>query len=100
MAKDDDNLTYPEREAKRLQDEADQRALERLYGPKHKQASGQWGLGLALLVIGPGFIAWGAASRGDLRLIAVGVVAIAVGLWSFIDGLARARKAKSESRDR
>lgn len=83
-----------EDDAKR-QAEADQAALERLYGSKKSEFKLQWGVGIALLVLGPVLILAGAAMGGEGGMIAVGVLALAVGLWAFIDGLVRGSKAKS-----
>lgn len=79
-------------EVARRRELEEQAALERLYGPKRAAAKGQSWTGVVLLVLGAGLLAWGAAADGDVRLIAVGVVGLAVGVWSFFDGLARARK--------
>ena len=95
-----ESLDPREAEAKRQQEAADRAALERLYGPKSKEAKGQWGVGIALLVLGAVLIAVGAAMRGEIKMIAVGVIAIGVGVWAFFDGLARAAKAKREARDK
>lgn len=97
-----ESLDPREAEAKRLREEADRAALERLYGPKSKQkeAKGQWGVGIALLVLGPILIAIGAAMDGDMRLVGVGVVAFGVGIWALVDGLVRAERAKREARGR
>jgi len=90
--------TPEQTEAKRLQAEADRRALERLYGPKSAQANTQWIVGVVLIALGAGLIAWGGAARGDVRLIGAGIVGVGVGVWSVLDGLARARKARREDR--
>jgi len=79
-----------------------QRALlERLYGPKHEKsgANTQIGVAIALLVLGPGLLLWGLADRGEVTLIAVGIVAVAVGVWALFDGLARSRRAKARERE-
>lgn len=98
MPPDPTKPSTEETEAKRLQAEADRKALERLYGPKSTQAHGQWIVGVVLLALGAGLIAWGAAERGDARLIGAGIVGLAVGAWSVVDGLVRARKAGREER--
>jgi hypothetical protein len=87
-------------EARRRQAEADRAALERLYGPRSKAARGQSGFGIALIVAGPALIALGAATDGDPALIAVGIVGLAVGIWAFVDGVVRARRAKAEEDSR
>lgn len=86
--------------AQRAQDEADRAALERLYGPKKKEAKGQWGVGIALMILGPLLVLWGVAAHGEPRLIGVGILALLVGVWAFFDGLVRARRAKVEDRER
>ncbi len=97
-----ESLDPREAEAKRLREEADREALERLYGPKSKQkeAKGQWGVGIALLVLGPIMMAVGAAMGGEVGLVAVGAIASGVGIWALVDGLVRADRAKREARDR
>lgn len=87
--------------ARRAEEEADRAALARLYGGTHKkkEARGQIGVAVALLVLGPGLVAWGAASGGDPGLIGVGVVAVGVGAWAAIDGLLRARRAARAEQD-
>lgn len=91
MAPSDPTDDHAKRQA-----EADRAALERLYGPKKKDASAQSWVGVALLVLGPAMIGWGSAMDGDPRLIGVGVVALGVGAWAFFDGLARARRARRD----
>ena len=97
----DDRRGAPsDEEAKRRQAAADQAALDRLYGPRSKEANWQWGIGIALLVLGPILVLAGAAMEGEMGLIAVGVLAFGVGLWAFIDGLVHASKHKREERTR
>ncbi len=83
-------------EARRRQAEADRAALERLYGPEKKAAKGQSWVGIALLLLGVALLGWGAAMDGDVRLVAVGVVALGVGVWAVFDGLARRHRAQTE----
>ena len=85
-----------EDELQRRQAEADRAALERLYGPQSKAARGQSWIGLALVILGPALIALGAAMKGDPGLIGVGIVALAVGVWTLVDGLVRAKRAKDD----
>lgn len=93
----DDDGRSAEQEARR-QAEADKAALERLYGSKKQGAKGQWGIGIALLVLGPVLIAVGAGMGGEVGMIAVGVIALAVGIWAFFDGVVRSRQATLEER--
>ena len=95
-----ESLDPREAEAKRLQAEADRAALERMYGSPKKQAKSQWGIGVALLVLGPVLIAVGAATQWEIAVIAVGVLALGVGIWALVDGLSRSAKAKAEEHGR
>jgi hypothetical protein len=83
-------------EARRREEQADREALERLYGPQHNQrkklAKNQWGLGIAMLIIGPLVVLLGAALDGHPGIIGAGVVCLLVGLWSFIEGMIRASR--------
>ncbi|PKN55102.1 MAG: hypothetical protein CVU56_22980 [Deltaproteobacteria bacterium HGW-Deltaproteobacteria-14] len=92
----DDHDPSAEAGRAKSQAEADRAALDRLYGPKKRDAHTQSWVGIALLVFGPVLILVGAAMDGDPRLIGVGVLALAVGVWAFFDGLARARRARRE----
>lgn len=92
----DDHAPSVEAERAKRQADADRAALERLYGPKKRDAHTQSWVGIALLVFGPVLILIGAAMEGDPRLIGVGVLALGVGAWAFFDGLARARRARRE----
>ncbi|MFT7679482.1 MAG: hypothetical protein ACI8QC_003484 [Planctomycetota bacterium] len=75
------------------QREADRAALERMYGSAKSDRKTQWGVGIALLVLGPVLIAVGAAMDGEVVMVTVGVLALGVGAWSFIDGLIRSKRA-------
>ncbi len=86
-----------ERERRR-QGEADRAALERLYGPEKKAAAGQSWVGISLLALGLVLLGVGGAMDGDVRLIAVGVIAIGVGVWAVFDGLARRQRARKDDR--
>jgi hypothetical protein len=96
--RNDPSQTSSDEEAKRLKAEADRVALERLYGPKSKEAKGQSWIGVALMVLGPILGAVGAAMGGEPAMIAVGIIALSVGVWAFIDGLLRASREKAEER--
>jgi hypothetical protein len=50
------------------------------------------------MVLGPILVAVGAAMGGEPAMIGVGIIALLVGVWAFIDGLLRAGKEKAEER--